>query len=206
VTLADKAGRNRLVDSLALATTVGGALLVAREAGLGVSWWAAPFLVAVILTMRMGCLAVHEVGHLLAGSLAGWQWETLKLGPLLVWREDGSTRVTFCSRERVKAAGQVRFASPASVLDTEPRRIAMLAGGPLASAGLAWGAWLLWRTLDAPLAEVVAGVVALYSTVVFVTTVLPFESAGNLSDGGAILLELRRRSAGRERHAPEVEL
>jgi hypothetical protein len=200
-----RAGRNRLVDSLAIMATVGGAVLISRSAGVAAVWWMAPFLVAVLFSVRAATLGVHELGHLVAGRLVGWTWQVFKVGPLLVARDQGSSRVSF-GRSRIRAVGQVVFTPPADALDTELRRVGMLVGGPAASAVLCWVAWQLWLAIESPLPRVVVGVTALYSAIVFVTTVLPLESSGNLSDGGSILLQLRQRSERRSRHASEVDV
>jgi hypothetical protein len=102
---------------------------------------------------------------------------------------------------RFKAAGLVLTRPASPEVDTKARHILMLSGGPTASAFLSVLAWVAWRAVDSPFPRIALGVTAAFSAIVFVTTVLPFVSSGNLSDGATILSLLRERAGSKPEHA-----
>lgn len=186
--------RNRVVDVLTLFGTGSGAVLVCREAGAAPSFWLVVYVLAVIVVVRMVSLGIHELGHLIAASTAGWRWDLYKVGPLLLSRENGGLRASLRGGRHFKAVGFVltRPVSPAQ--NTTSRHILMLSGGPIASALLSALAWVAFCTVDAPLPRIALGITGVFSAIVFVTTLLPFVSAGNASDGATIRSLLRQRA------------
>jgi len=193
--------RNRVADALTLLATGASAIFVCRDASVEARWWVIAYVLAVILAVRTASLGFHELGHLLAASIAGWRWELFKIGPLLLSRESGQLRASLRGGRRFRAAGLVLTRPATRQVDTKARHIVMLSGGPAASALLSVLAGAAWHAVDAPLARIALGVTAAFSAIVFVTTLLPFVSSGNVSDGTNILHLLRERGERKHLHA-----
>ena len=191
--------RNVLVDTATLLAAIGGAVLVCRDAGVALSPYSAAYVVSVLLVVRVASLGVHELGHLLAAALGGWRWDVYKVGPLLLSRETGPLRVSLRGGRRFKAAGLVLTYPPSAEHDTRARHVLMLSGGPAASALFSLLAALAWRAVDVTSVRVAFGVASVFSAIVCVTTLLPFVSSGNLSDGATILSLLREPRTGHAR-------
>jgi hypothetical protein len=195
------AGRNRVVDSLTLLAMGAAAIVICHDASVEARWWVVAYVLAIIVIVRTASLGFHELGHLLAASVAGWRWDVFKIGPLLLSRESGVLRASLRGARRFKAAGLVLTRPASREVDTKARHILMLSGGPTASALLSLLAWAAWRAVDSPLPRIALGVTAAFSAIVFVTTLLPFVSSGNLSDGATILSLLRERAGSKPEHA-----
>jgi hypothetical protein len=139
-----------------------------------------------------GVIAVHELGHLLAGMSRGMPPLLYLVGPL---------RVTFGAEPEVAynrslaTWGGLAACQPIPEDDFPERLRFMVAGGPLASLGLALLGAILAFALQAAgwdLARNLAGITAATSLMIFLVTVLPFQSGGFQSDG-AQWLALGRR-------------
>jgi len=195
------ARRNLLVDTTTLVAALTGAAVVCREARATPSLGTALYVLSVFVVVRVLSLGVHELGHLVAAALGGFRCEVYKVGPLLLSREDGALRATLRGGRRFKAAGLVLTYPPSPEYDTRARRVLMLSGGPAASALLAVLAAVAWRSVELPLPRIAVGMTAVFSAIVCATTLLPFTSSGNASDGATILSLLRTRDAGRLGHA-----
>ncbi|HEX4340933.1 MAG TPA: hypothetical protein VH062_33725 [Polyangiaceae bacterium] len=193
--------RNHVVDAFTLLAAGGGALLVCNGAHVAPSAWSVAYVVLVLVVGRVVALGVHELGHLVAAAIGGWRWDVFKVGPLLLSRETGVCKVTLRGGRRFAAAGLVLTRPVSAATDTRGRHLLMLSGGPAASAVFAFAAATASRAVSAPLGQVALGVTAVFSAIVCVTTLLPFVSSGNPSDGASILALVRERTAARPGHA-----
>jgi hypothetical protein len=170
-----------------MAVGYGGASLADVE-GLEFGWTELVLLPLIIF----GVIAVHELGHLLAGMSRGMPPLLYLVGPL---------RVTFGAQPEVAynrslaTWGGLAACQPVQEDDFPERLRFMVAGGPLASLGLALLGAILAFVLQAAgwdLARNLAGITAATSLMIFLVTVLPFRSGGFQSDG-AQWLALGRR-------------
>lgn len=144
------------------------------------------------LLVILAVLAVHELGHALAGRLAGFDFHALIVGPLRCERRGGRLRLGL-NRSLALAGGLVVMV-PREGANLRTRMAAMTAGGPAASLvlGLALGAWLLAGDADGGTpARSLAGIAAIVSTAIASVTLIPGRTGGFSTDGGRILLLLR---------------
>lgn len=137
-------------------------------------------------------LAVHELGHLIAGLAVGFQFSVFVIGPVLVERSPtGSIRVGW---NRVPAL----FGGVAGTVPTRPEglrsRFAMvIAGGPCASALLAVGAAiaLQWLSLPQGMLRTELSWLRLLSSAIFLGTAIPLPNGPFVSDGLRFLRMVR---------------
>lgn len=134
-------------------------------------------------------MAVHELGHALAGFAQGFRFVLWAVGPLMVIREAGRLRLR--ANRTAALWGGLTVTVPTST-DRVVRRFAWaVAGGPVMSlllAALAGAA--LPRTFG--VARLFFGVVAAVSAGIVLVTVQPFGAGGGFASDGARLLRLLR--------------
>jgi hypothetical protein len=160
-------------------------------------------LLAALPPLWLFVVGIHEFGHLVGGWLTGGRFLLFIVGPFQWRRTPAGVRFSW-NRSLILAGGL------ASCLPTDnrdlPRRIAgMIVAGPLASAWLALAAWgvFVWATAaGSPVAQHLAAIVALLSSLFCAATALPGEIGGFQSDGRRFLA-LRRGDA---RSAQEAAL
>jgi hypothetical protein len=85
----------------------------------------------VLFTTLMLAILVHELGHLVAGLRAGFEFRSLSIGPFEVAPEGGRLKWARAPRFRGVAV-QVRM-KPRDYPDLDRRMVGFIAGGPLAS-------------------------------------------------------------------------
>ncbi|HEX5726819.1 MAG TPA: M50 family metallopeptidase [Longimicrobiaceae bacterium] len=145
-------------------------------------------------------VAMHEVGHLLGGRLAGFRALLLLVGPLRAERHAGRIRVRL--NRRVSLFGGLAVSAPTDTRDLRRRTLLVIAGGPMVSLaggaaflGLWWALGLGSLPPEAPLAQVYAAVALLVlgvgSLAVAALALMPGTSAGFYTDGARILHLLR---------------
>ncbi len=140
-------------------------------------------------------LAIHEAGHALGGVAQGFRFLFLAVGPLWVERREGRLAVRLNTTSATW--GGVAACVPVDGADLPRRFAVMVAGGPLASLGLALLAGLAWAATPAGAAHFTAGVTALASAGFFLATAQPFGAGGGFaSDGGRLLRILRGGAEG----------
>lgn len=76
----------------------------------------------------------HETGHLLAGKLVGFRFVLVTFGPLRVARQANGLRLSLINNNIVQWQGRA-LSVPLSFGDHRRARMAILAGGPLATLG-----------------------------------------------------------------------
>jgi hypothetical protein len=140
-------------------------------------WWF-PILYASV--------ALHEIGHLIAGKLVGMEAGGIVVGGLMFFKSGGRWRFRFDYR-RILSGGLAR--PLARKTDFDPARFAwMVAGGPLTNIVLAVIAGIVfWKTGSA--LEWVGSVFWL-NVILFAGTLLPVAGV-NKSDGARLWMLLR---------------
>ena len=155
--------------------------------------WVIPLLVGVDIT-------VHELGHLAAGWWAGFRFDRVCIGPLLIHRLRDGWGVTL-------QAALTWDGGFAAALPTDPRRVRpnlllFLAGGPLASFLLFAGCLMLFLTSPesrwADWAEPI-GLLGAWSIVTCIVNLMPAGRRTVRTDG-AWIAELASGSHAGRRH------
>jgi hypothetical protein len=150
---------------------------------------------AILPIMPLGFLiviAVHELGHVLAGRLVKFQFRILTIGPFMWEMEAGTIR--FKWNKNLNAYGGLALCLPLNTQNLVQRFIWFAAGGPLASFLLAIAAYLGLRFLT-PAGPSFANytieflwiMLTTLSAIICVVTLIPMRSGGFYSDGARIL-------------------
>jgi hypothetical protein len=184
--------RKRVIDALSLGAVVLSTVWLARAAGLRASPWVVAGLVMGGLLAMPVAILLHELGHLAAGWLAGFGWELIKLGPLLLRHGEHDTSWQWGRHHAVRGMGLV-VPAPRKPDRTREHAAVMLLGGPAASLAVGIGALRLFGWMALPLAlRMGSGLVGACSLVVLFTSLAPYTSSGHLSDGGKLFGLWRR--------------
>ncbi len=143
-------------------------------------------------------IAIHEVGHALAGVWVGFDFRMYVVGPFMWNKEHG--RWKFQWNRNVNTAGGMVVCMPTDTNDLGRRFSTYAAGGPVASfllAILSFGVYRLISIAD------IAGhvglqtlayiflVMAFLSLVIFLVTAIPMHFGGFSSDGARVLRFLK---------------
>ena len=148
--------------------------------------------VGLALALTVGVFAVfavHELGHVAGGQLAGFRFQLFIAGPLRVERTPEG--LAWGLNRSVALGGGLALSLPTDDRDLRRRMAMVVAGGPLASAvlggvGLALGgAW---------------AIVGMLSLLILAATLWPGTTSGFLTDG-ARLIRLARGGVEAEREA-----
>jgi hypothetical protein len=138
----------------------------------------------------------HELGHVLAGLLMRFKFMSLTIGPF-AWRRYHD-QVRFTWNRNVNLSGGLAYMLPQGEENMARRFATFAAGGPLASLVLAvLGLGLSFPLASGSMAELLAGVVGVFSLVIFALTIAPFRAGGFSSDGRRILTLLGKSEAAR---------
>ncbi|MEA2552254.1 MAG: hypothetical protein QOJ65_430 [Fimbriimonadaceae bacterium] len=152
-----------------------------------------PLLTILFATFYIN-VAVHEMGHWLAGKLVGFKTLALQVGPLLWTKGEGGQRF-----QVAPWAGRIGgFAGmwPPDSQNLRQRFAVFVAGGPLASLLFAAATFLWLQTLPGslrlgPAMLLYQGFVLLlfiYAAFTAVLNLLPFQTHGLRTDGGRLLM------------------
>jgi hypothetical protein len=139
------------------------------------------FLLAAIPAFFLVVL-IHELGHLAATRVVGFEWRHFYAGPLIVDREANGVRVRFLWK-RLLFGGMVQ-AAPDSARDLRRRYLIMLAGGPIATA-------LVFAVVPLLPHGIFRSCLAAANVLAVATSWIPCYTGGYATDAKAILL-LRR--------------
>lgn len=135
-------------------------------------------------------VAVHEVGHVVAGKLAGFRFAFLLAWPIQVRRRgDGGFAVRPMFKSGLGMGGMAGMA-PVKCDNLRQGYLKLLRGGPIASLGLGLIALLIAFTAGVG-SSVTGGsfwMLGVISLLLFVICIIPRVSAGYLTDGAAIRL------------------
>ncbi len=137
-------------------------------------------------------IAFHELGHVIAGLLAGFEFRLITVGPFMIEREVGKLR--FKWNTNLNTAGGLALCLPKNSDNIIKKFMFFAAGGPLASLLLAVTAYLLtWVVIyDNQIFvsftyHIFFSITAVFSLVVFLITMLPMKEGGFYTDGARIL-------------------
>jgi hypothetical protein len=145
----------------------------------------------VILLVLLAVLVIHESGHLVAGLCAGFEFNSMRIGPLEIHRP---FRISL-SREmkgqpRGWSSGWVQFV-PASAENLRWRALAMILAGP--AANLLSAAIVLLLPYSKGFASVFF---IFFSALTGLLNLVPMQGRIALSDGSRIWMLLRSREKG----------
>ena len=187
--VASARARWKALLGLALATALGAGIgFLLGESSVDVGLEVGPFAAALVLGIP-GAIAVHELGHVIGGQIAGWRFVLLIVGPVMVARDEGG--LEWKLNKSLGLAGGLALSLPTSRSDLRRESALVVGGGPVASLALGalgvalGGAW---------------AVVGLVSLGIGLVTLFPGRTSGFLTDG-ARLLRLLRGGAPADREA-----
>jgi hypothetical protein len=132
-------------------------------------------------------LLVHELGHVAAGRLVGFEFILLIVGPLTVMRT--AQGISYSLNRNMRFFGGLTANAPPDDRDLDRRMAITTAGGPLASLLFSGLSLLLTR----PLLRLdfttgfTALLVSVFSGLVFILTLIPRRAGGLMSDGARLL-------------------
>jgi len=141
---------------------------------------------------------VHELGHVVGGTLAGMRFVLLAVGPLKIVNEQGALRVRLNTVPGMW--GGLALMVPATTDRFQSRLALFVAGGPLASMLLAVALGVAAANLHGAM-RAGAAIGALMSGAIGAATLIPVTLGGYASDGGQLLGLLRRDAAAEIRGA-----
>lgn len=137
-------------------------------------------------------LALHELGHVIAGLMVGFKFRMYIVGPFMIEREAG--RLRFKWNRNLNLFGGMALCLPQDAWQLARRFIWFGSGGPLASllwTALAIGLFLLLNGEPGGFwgfaASLFFGLSAVFSGLILVVTVLPMQSGGFYTDGARVL-------------------
>lgn len=136
------------------------------------------------VTAAFAALASHELGHLTAGLLVGFDFSLFIIGPLLIDRApSGSLRLGW--NGTLAFAGGMAATFPKDSHRLRARFGAVVAGGPIASLllAIAAAATLIVVPPSYPLVRIEISWLRLLSALVFVGTSIPIPNGAFVSDG-----------------------
>ncbi|MCP4427777.1 MAG: hypothetical protein GY803_25105 [Chloroflexi bacterium] len=157
-----------------------------------------PRLATAVILISFLTTAVHELGHLLAGNLAGLRFHMLVIGPLRVAHEGGKLR--FGLHKSAFVFSGMTGSAPTDSRNLSRRLLVFFLGGPLASliqTALAAILFFHWSadvhfTNSTAWAVEAAAITAVYAAIVFLSAIKPSQyQSGQLADGGRIVSLLR---------------
>lgn len=147
-------------------------------------------------------ILIHELGHVLGGWLARFDFKMLVVGPLKITRQNG--RLVWERNRIISMAGGLASMLPRPGQNIKRGMLLLTVGGPLASVVLAAAclglgrhegikAWMA-SVLPAPLAYglvLFAMLMGIFSAVIGLVTLVPNRAGGFYSDGARLLNLLR---------------
>ncbi len=137
-------------------------------------------------------LALHELGHVLAGLSVGFDFRIYTVGPFMIEKEEG--RLLFKWNRNLNTSGGLALCLPRNEHRLKPKFIRFIAGGP--SASFLWGLIALVLYWFIPFdssniflwsIEKLLVISSLSSFLVFLITIVPMRSGGFFSDGARII-------------------
>ena len=162
----------------------------ARPASGGMARCIARIFLATVPAFAAG-LAIHEIAHLLAGRAVGFAVQSIRIGRI---QFEPPRRI---SLYRGPGAGSGRwiggsvFLIPVQTRDLAARAMAMIAAGPASNLACA-AVVLLLPFAKGPF----WGMFLLMSLVLGIMNLIPLHAQSVISDGGRLLMLLRRRGEG----------
>jgi hypothetical protein len=150
-----------------------------------------PLIYLALVPLIILAMALHELGHVIGGLLAGFRFICLVAGPLRVIATAQGIR--FGLNRNMDLAGGMATTLPMDGSNLQPRLMAAVGGGPLSSllVGLAACGLAIRLLPDSPDLGALAAMAGLAALAIFLATISPQQSGGALSDGAQLLALLR---------------
>ncbi len=161
--------------------------------------------IADVLALYLALLTsitVHELGHLVGGRLGGARFLMFVVAPLRIVRTTKGLEASLVFN--LGAIGGFAASMPDPERPLIRQLVPLIAGGPIASLALAFGAALLAPALSGR-AEVWCGVLAAISALLFLVSAIPTRIGGMWSDGRQ-LLDIARGGRGVEQRCLVTQL
>ncbi len=133
-------------------------------------------------------IAVHELGHLTGGLASGMKFLLLIFGPFQWSATPEGVRFRWVTN--LGLMGGIAATMPVKMDNLRNQLLPMIAGGPLASLGLAVVAAAIAVSSSGRLAGYTS-IISLLSTAIFLVTAIPFRAGGFMSDGMQLVEVLR---------------
>jgi hypothetical protein len=143
-------------------------------------------LALMALLVAFAVVSVHETGHVLGGLCAGFRFNSLRIGPLIIHR---GFRISLCRQLAAWLGGAAQMI-PVSSDRLAARALALVCAGPAASLLSACAVLLL------PSRGPALWLFALASAVGGLADLAPFRTRVIVSDGARIWMLLRHRAEG----------
>lgn len=143
-------------------------------------WVLIPSLVLSLISV----LAFHEAGHVIAGKLVGFRFTFFIVGPFKLHSTESGIR--FGLNRSLMLAGGLGGAAPTDSRNLTRRAMAYVAGGPVASLLLAATALGLLFVVPASIG-IVLSIIAVFSFLIGIVTLIPTRMSGGLVSDGARL-------------------
>lgn len=149
------------------------------------------WLLVLLPVMYLVVVGIHELGHVVAGKLNGFDFYGLTIGPF-AWRPDETGKIRVRLNKNLNTAGGVAYMIPSGDKNLARRFASYAFGGPLVSLLLAGALYALSQVIAPPaFGYYLLATMAILSLFIFVVTILPFRSGGFSSDGLRVLTFLR---------------
>lgn len=151
-------------------------------------------LIPNLIIAMFSVLALHEIGHVIAGISVGFEFRMITVGVLMLEKEAG--KLKFKWNKNLNTAGGLALCVPRSTNNILRNFILFTAGGPAMSLLLTFFAYALTWVFPYPAANAHIGhfvldsylhITAFTSLVIFVVTIIPAQAGGFYTDGGRIL-------------------
>ena len=139
---------------------------------------------ALIITLPV-TIALHELGHILGGRIAGFRFLLLIVGPLKIQRI--GDRLHLGLNRSVMLSGGLAASTPTDNHNLVRRMMLMVAGGPMASL-LSAAIALVCLPFTSGLVGAGVALFATTNLAIGIITLIPMRSGGFHTDGGRILM------------------
>lgn len=150
-------------------------------------WYRLALFIEMLGAMLLS-LAIHEVGHVLAGLGVGFEFRMISVGPFMLQKED--KKIRFRWNTQLNVAGGLALCLPKNEKNLRTNFIKFIAGGPLASLFFALLSFCIYYFFYKHSSAFIMRNFWLFSCLMsgltFVTTALPMHSKGFFSDGARI--------------------
>lgn len=130
-------------------------------------------------------LMLHEFGHVIAGKVAGFEFEFVVLGPFKIYKSNGKLKIS--QNDNWELAGGVTRSYLTNKTKIRKKLIIYTAGGPLISIMLA----ILFLTLDYIFNIEFLNTFFLINILISLATLLPLGDENNKTDGKELLTLLK---------------
>jgi hypothetical protein len=201
-TVLPKKRRKNSFGAMAFGLLVGilfsGALIVATTRAQAAHSPAIHFMITPYFLALLLVVVVHELGHLLAGWMVGFRFNSITIGPISIYLEYGRLKVRV--RRSLPAGGSAGMHVD-RVFRLRRRLLIFTAGGPLANllSGAVTLLFLSYVPMTGTWFSTLADLFWMISVILGVGNLLPFRLGALYPDGARIWMFLSSRAKSRRR-------